>query len=139
MTLEGSLSVRLPISEAFRLFTAEGERDWVDGWEPVFPTPVADDAAVGTVFQTDHGGQPVTWVIVDRDGDRRIRYARVAAGRDAGTVEVRLAPAGAHTEVTVAYRLTALTPESGEWLRQFAARYPDLMRSWESAIAKSLR
>jgi hypothetical protein len=139
MSLEGSLSVPLPVSEAFQLFTARGERDWVDGWEPVFPTPVADDAAVGTVFQTDHGGQPATWVVVDRDGDRRIRYARVAAKRDAGTVEVRLVPAGRHTEVTVTYRLTALTPDSGKWLRDFAAHYPEMMQSWESAIAKSLR
>lgn len=138
MRLDGSFTVRLPASEAFRLFTARGERDWVDGWEPVFPTAVADDAMVGTVFLTDHGGQPVTWVVVDCDGDRRIRYARVAAGRDAGTVEVRLAPAGSHTEVAVTYVLTALTTESGDWLRKFAADYPHMMLSWESAIAKSL-
>ncbi|WP_433376666.1 SRPBCC family protein [Actinoplanes sp. CA-142083] len=138
MRLDGSLTVPLPVSEAFRLFTARGERDWVDGWEPVFPTPVDDDAEAGTVFLTDHGGQPVTWVVVDRDGDRRIRYARVAAGRDAGTVEVRLAPAGDHTEVAVTYVLTALTHGSGDWLTHFAADYPHMMQAWESAIAKSL-
>ena len=27
----------------FRLFTARGERDWVEGWDPVFPAP-ADEA-----------------------------------------------------------------------------------------------
>lgn len=136
MTFEGSFRVALPVSEAFRLFTARGERDWVDGWEPVFPTPVDDDAEVGTVFQTDHGGQSATWIVVDRDGDRRIRYARVAAGRDAGTVEVRLAPAGPHTEVTVTYQLTALPPKGDAWLRDFAAHYPDMMRAWETAVAK---
>lgn len=128
----------LPVPEAFRLFTARGERDWVEGWEPVFPTPVADDAVVGTVFLTDHGGQPVTWIVVDRDGDRGIRYARVAAGRDAGTVEVRLAPAGSQTRVEVTYVVTALEPAGGEWLREFEAAYPDMMRSWEAAIGKSL-
>ena len=139
MTLAGSLRVPLPVAEAFRLFTARGERDWVDGWEPVFPTPVADDAAVGTVFQTDHGGQQATWIVVDRDGDQRIRYARVAVGRDAGTVEVRLAAAGSHTEVTVTYELTALPPYGEDWLRDFAAHYPAMMRSWEAAIATFLR
>lgn len=138
MTLDGNLRVPLPVSEAFRLFTARGEQEWVDGWQPSFPTPVADDAAVGTVFQTDHGGQHVTWVVVDRDGDHRIRYARVAAGRDAGTVEVRLAPAGQHTEVTVTYQLTALTPAGDEWLRHFAAHYSDMMLAWEAAIGKVL-
>jgi hypothetical protein len=132
------LTVPLPVPEAFRLFTARGEGDWVEGWEPVFPTPVTDDAAVGTVFLTDHGGQPVTWIVVDRDGDRRIRYARVAAGRDAGTVEVRLAPDGSQTRVEVTYAVTALEPEGRAWLSDFAAAYPHMMRSWESAIAKSL-
>ncbi|SNY48647.1 SRPBCC family protein [Paractinoplanes atraurantiacus] len=138
MRLDGGFTLRLAVAEAFQLFTARGERDWVEGWEPVFPEAVADDAAVGTVFLTDHGGQPVTWVVVDREGDRRIRYARVAAGRDAGTVDVRLTPVDSLTEVTVTYELTALTPEGGEWLRKFAADYPDMMSSWESAIAKSL-
>jgi hypothetical protein len=139
MILRGRLSVPLPVSEAFRLFTARGERDWVDGWEPFFPAPVDDDAAVGTVFRTDHGGQHVTWVVVDRDGDRRIRYARVAAGRDAGTVDVRLAPSGAGAEVTVTYHLTALTPDGDHWLSDFAAHYPDMMRSWSAAIGDFLR
>ena len=73
-----------------------------------------------------------------RDGHRRIRYARVTAGRDAGTVEVTLAPARDDTEVTVTYRLTALTPEGAEWLGTFAAGYPAFLRSWESAITDFL-
>lgn len=139
MTLAGSLQVQLPISEAFQLFTAMGERDWVDGWHPHFPVPVEDDAAVGTVFRTDAHGEHVTWIVIDRDGDRRIRYARVAAGHDAGTVEVRLQPMNGHTEVTVIYRLTALTPDGDRWLRVFAAGYPEFLRSWETSIANFLR
>jgi hypothetical protein len=125
----------LPVAEAFRLFTAGGERDWVDGWEPVFPAPTEDDAAVGTVFQTSHGGQHVTWVVVDREGDRRIRYARVADDRDAGTVEVRLTPSAGHTDVTVHYRLTALSPAGEQWLSRFTAHYPVMMHEWRAAIS----
>jgi len=138
MTLTGTLRVPLPPDEAFRLFTARGERDWVDGWEPHFPDPVDDDAAVGTVFETGTGGHHATWIVTDRDGHLRIRYARVAAGRDAGTVEVTLAPSREDTEVTVTYQLTALTPGGAEWLRTFAAGYPEFLRSWESAIADFL-
>ena len=138
MTLQGTLNVRLPVHEAFRLFTATGERDWVDGWDPVFPGSVADDADVGTVFRTDHGGQAATWVVVDREGDSWIRYARVADGRDAGTVDVRLAPTGDHTAVTVTYRLTALTSDGERWLSDFVANYPEMLREWETAIANHL-
>jgi hypothetical protein len=80
MTLVGDLRVPLPVGEAFRLFTSIGEGDWVDGWHPHFPAPVVDDAAVGTVFHTDADGQQVTWIVIDRDGDRRIRYARWRPG-----------------------------------------------------------
>jgi hypothetical protein len=73
------------------------------------------------VFHTDSHGRRVTWIVIDRDGDRQIRYARVAAGGDAGTVEVRLRPVDEHTEVTVTYALTALTPDGDRWLRAFAA------------------
>jgi activator of Hsp90 ATPase-like protein len=139
MTLVGNLRVPLPVGQAFRLFTPMGERDWVDGWHPHFPMPVEDDAAVGTVFHTDGHGQHVTWIVVDRDGDRRIRYARVAAGRDAGTVEVRLQPVNGHTEVTVTYALTALTPDGNRWLRAFAAEYQGFLRSWETSILTFLR
>jgi hypothetical protein len=155
MTLVGSLRVALPPAEAFRLFTATGEREWVEGWEPAFPDPAvagtavgtavgtaadtagdtAGDTAVGTVFETDSAGHHATWIVIDHDGDRRIRYARVVTGRDAGTVEVRLAPDGDGTEVTVTYQLTALTPAGARWLDAFAAGYPAFLRSWEEALA----
>jgi hypothetical protein len=107
----------------------------VDGWEPSFPEDVEDDAAVGTVFVTEASGHHATWVVVDRDGDRRIRYARVVTGRDAGTVEVSLAPDGDGTSVTVTYQLTALTPTGEGWLAEFVDGYPEFMKSWERALA----
>ncbi|GAA0480968.1 hypothetical protein Ade02nite_56130 [Paractinoplanes deccanensis] len=134
MTLTGDFRVALPLAAAFRLFTARGERAWVEGWEPRFPLPIEDDAEVGTVFETDAGGQHITWIVIDRIGDRLIRYARVATGRDAGTVEVALAPSGSGSRVTVTYRLTPLTPEGGQWLAAFAADYANFLSSWESAI-----
>ncbi|MET0419209.1 MAG: SRPBCC domain-containing protein [Actinoplanes sp.] len=139
MTLVGSLHVPLLAEEAFRLFTATGERKWVDGWRPHFPVPVEDDAEVGTVFETDGDGYHVTWIVVDRDADRRIRYARVAAGRDAGTVEVELRPAGGETEVVVTYRLTPLGAGGERWLHGFAAEYEAFLSSWETAIGEYIR
>jgi polyketide cyclase/dehydrase/lipid transport protein len=139
MTLVGNLHVSLPVREAFRLFTARGEREWVDGWDPSFPDHVEDDASVGTVFVTAAGGHHATWVVVDRDGDRRIRYARVVTGRDAGTVEVELAPDGDGSAVTVTYQLTALTVAGKGWLDKFVDGYPEFMKSWETALAAHTR
>jgi hypothetical protein len=130
--LTGSLTVSLPPADAFRLFTARGEREWVAGWEPRFPTSTGDDAEPGTVFET---GSTTIWVVVDADPPHRIRYVRVTPGDSAGTVAVALAPAGAGSQVTVSYDLTALSAAGDQRLAEFAAGYAAFLRSWQEQIA----
>jgi hypothetical protein len=133
--LSGRLRVAAPPAEAFRLFTARGEQEWVPGWRPRFPAPTPDDTAPGTVFETSAHGRTTTWVVVERERGRFIRYARVVPGVTAGTVTVELAGAGGDSEVTVTYELTALAEPGEAELREFAAGYAEFLRSWETAIA----
>jgi hypothetical protein len=137
--LTGVVRVALPPAEAFRLFTPRGEQDWVPGWQPAFPAEAPDDTEPGTVFQTSaHGAHPTVWVVTDRQPGRRISYTRVTPGDRAGTVEVKLSPAGQHGEasdVEVSYQLTALSESAGDALREFADGYPAYLRSWQDAIS----
>lgn len=75
--LRGTVAVQVPPAEAIELFTPSGERRWAEGWDPSFPAPVADETEPGTVFETDAHGS-LTWVVVDRENGRRMRYAVVA-------------------------------------------------------------
>jgi hypothetical protein len=136
--LTGQLTVGLPPALAFPLFTALGEREWVEGWEPRFPIRADDDTAPGTVFETGTGDRTTTWVVLDRTAGRHIRYARVLPRVSAGTVEVTLDETPAGSDVTVHYDLTALTSESGRELDEFAAGYPGFLLSWQKAIAAAL-
>lgn len=136
--LTGHLTVPLPADEAFRLFTARGEQRWAPHWEPRFPAAVADDADPGTVFETTARGETTTWTVVDSAPPRHIRYARVTPHTSAGTVTVTLDEAGAHTEVTVTYELTALTDTAAVHLRQFAETYPTFLATWQNAITDTL-
>jgi hypothetical protein len=124
--------VALPPERAIRAFTALGEREWAPGWDPVFPAGEADEA--GTVFTTAAGGVPAIWVIFERT-PLTARYARVAPGVSAGTVEVALRPDGAHTVAEVAYALTALGPDAG--LDAFAAGYDEMLATWERLIGEA--
>jgi hypothetical protein len=133
--LTGRLRVALPPDEAFRLFTPRGEQDWAPGWKPRFPAPAADDTAPGTVFETHAHGHTATWVVVDRTWGQRVRYARVVSHTDAGTITVALEDADGHTDVTVAYELTALSEDGTQRLREFAAGYRAFLQSWQDAIA----
>jgi hypothetical protein len=136
--LTGRITVALPPAEAFRLFTPRGELDWAHGWQPRFPAPVLDDNEPGTVFETDAHGQHTTWLVTGREPGRRICYARVTPGEQAGIVTVTITGAGDYSEVEVCYQLTALTPAGGDKVREFADRYPAYLQSWQDAIAASL-
>lgn len=140
--LTGHITVDLPPGEAFRLFTPRGEQDWAHDWQPRFPVPVQDDAEPGTVFETHAHGRHTIWLVTSREPGRRISYARVTPGDQAGTVTVTVSPSGRRgdvSEVDVTYQLTALTPAAAGELREFAGRYPAYLRSWQEAIAAWLR
>jgi len=137
-------SVRLPpgYEPAWFLFTPRGEKLWADGWDPVFPAPADDDTEPGTVFETAHGEQRTTWVVCARETGQSVRYARIAHGRDAGTVTVTLDDGtgpGESRVATVEYDLTALSAEAAADLARFAAGYPQFLRHWEEAIAAATR
>jgi uncharacterized protein YndB with AHSA1/START domain len=133
--LAGSFELAVPPERAFALFTPLGERAWALGWEPWFPTPVTDDSAPGTVFQTDAHGRKGTWIVVQRTPPRGISYARVIDGQDAGTVTVELEPSAGGTSVHVTYDLTPLTDAGARHLDSFASSYAHYLESWQAAIA----
>jgi len=137
--LTGHIKVALPPAEAFRLFTPRGEQDWAHGWHPRFPAPTPDDAEPGTVFETSAHGQHTIWLVTGREAGKRISYARLTPGDQAGTVTVTVSPAGEHSEVEVTYELTGLTSLADHKLTEFADGYPAYLRSWEDAIAAFLR
>jgi hypothetical protein len=135
--LSHTISVPLPFEEAVRCFTPEGERSWIDGWDPLYPAGrelAGDDGdALDTVWLT----AGTTWVVTERTGDLR-RYARVAAGESAGTVTVGFAPDGERTAVEVTYALTALSEAGEEALDELAGHYPEHIDGWARAIADRL-
>jgi hypothetical protein len=134
-----TIGVPLRIPEAIALFTARGERDWVDGWEPEFPAGEPGEEDVGTVFVTASGGRPTYWVVVARTASG-VRYARTTPGLHAGTVDVRGRAADARsTRVDVTYDLTALGPAGTAELDRIAAGYPAQIQGWQHAIETALR
>ena len=136
--LTGRIQVALPPAEAFRLFTPRGERDWAHGWDPRFPSPTADDTEPGTVFETSAHSQHTIWLVTGREAGKRISYARVTPGDQAGTVTVTVSAAGQRSEVEVTYELTALTSLAEHKLAAFTDGYPAYLQSWQDAIAALL-
>ena len=135
-THEGSFHLALAPDRAFELFTPEGERRWVPGWDPL----MLGELGPGTIFLTDHDGEQTIWTILEADrGAGRLFYSRVSPGRRAGTVRVTLAPDGDGTSVTVAYDLTALGPDGEAAVASMAEMgFVAMLRRWEEMIGAAL-
>jgi len=130
----GSLHVEAPPRLALGLFTAPGERLWIDDWDPVVLS--GDGLHEGTVFVTAIH-QTTIWIVTDFDRvAHHARYARVAAGSRAGTVDVQVDSDGdAGSVVRVRYELTGLSDAGNEILRAFdEASYAEMMSAWEQMI-----
>lgn len=132
----GRLRVDAAPEHAFQLFTAPGEAFWIDDWDPEVLSG-GDGRARGAVFVTRVGGRDTYWIVVDYDPEAgHARYARIAPGTRAGTVEVAVRADGAGgSEVEVTYELTALTAEGDGELAAFDAQaYARMLGEWESMI-----
>ena len=70
-TFNGSLTLKLEPSEAFALFSPEGERLWVPGWQPELLYPQGADWTEGQVFRTREEFGDAVWVVSMLD---RVNY-----------------------------------------------------------------
>lgn len=136
VTHTGTLRVDAPPAHAFQLFTAPGEKLWIDGWDPKVLRG-GDGRPKGSVWVTNVDGDSAYWVVVDYDPEAlRARYARIAPTTRAGTVEVYARDDGnGATVVEVTYELTALTDKGQQQLADFDSdAYARMLAEWERMI-----
>jgi hypothetical protein len=137
-TRTGRFELALAADEAFKLFTAEGERLWVPGWAPEVLGRLPQ--ATGLVFLTGEGSELTIWTVIESDRSRRhARYSRVTPGSRAGLVEVRVEGEGQGCSVEVRYDLTALSPEGEIALEAYSkAGFAEMLQTWQRLIAEFL-
>ena len=144
MHVERTATFHLPIppERALPLFTPEGERDWVDGWDPIpLHAPGGSMSRAGAVFRTAAGGEETLWLVLGVDAAAGASdYVRVTPGNRMGSVHVRCrAAAGGGTEVEVTYRLTALGPEGETVLAGLGeVEYASMIDGWRQEIERHL-
>ena len=134
-----SFIVARPPEEALQLFTAEGERAWAPGWNPVYLYPPDGRTEEGMAFMTGEGAETTLWLMTRYDAARHeVQYARVTPASRMGTVTVACDPAGqGRTQVTVRYVLTALNEAGNAFLEKLGEKeYREFIETWKDAIGK---
>lgn len=139
VTQSSVIHVPAPVDRAFPLFEPLGEKSWARGWEPEMLYPASGVANVGTVFTTQHAGEPVKiWTIIAYEGEQaHITYVNVLPHAYTSRIDVRCEPDGTEaTSVCVTYTLTALTSHGNEYIEKFTEEhhYQAYISSWETAI-----
>ncbi|WP_233523416.1 SRPBCC family protein [Dyella solisilvae] len=126
-------------ARVFPLFTAVGEKEWADGWDP---KQLSGSEHRGSAFQTRHpDGQVTTWIVAEYDPVAgRVSYARLAEGSNIGLVDVRCTKDGNGSAIDVTYTLTGLGPKGEAFATTFTsdAHYAAMIDEWHHALMKAL-
>ncbi|MDE0523075.1 MAG: hypothetical protein OXH79_14080 [Boseongicola sp.] len=133
----GTVAMALSAEEAFPLFSAEGERRWVAGWNPRYVHPAEPGAGEGVIFQTvkkDLG--TATWVQTRHEpGAGLASFVYVLPDHHAAMVDVGVSPDGEDRSLaSVRYRMTSLSVDADNFVRAFAETFEHFMAQWAEAI-----
>lgn len=131
----------MPPDEAFKLFTAEGERDWVEAWHPVFlHSDEPETTSAGTVWETGQGETRTLWMCIDWLPPQRVRYARVMPTARFDLVEVEVESEGAGSVIAVTYTFTPLTDAAHAEVEAIDAEsFAKMIGEWPRHILGSRR
>lgn len=136
----GELTLPLPLGHVFPLFSSEGERAWVPGWDPDYLHPDHPSNAPGTLFRTSHSGETTYWLVLTYDpGQATARYSRFSPESRLGTVQVHChEEAPSQTRVSISYALTGITPAGNAVLAALTPeKFAAMLRDWQRAILHS--
>lgn len=159
---EHAFVVELPLAEAFVLFTPVGEKNWAEGWRPVFMSPEDADLREGSVFTVTSaaplGGDDVhsVWAVSRYAPPAAIEYRNVLIGLRATHIAVRCealaedagaatslptaSRARAHTRVTVRYVYHGLSEAGDAFIAQMTEeKFRAMIESWSAAVAEYWR
>ena len=141
-TFTGALEVEGPVGEVFALFSPQGERQWVPGWDPEFVHPSVSFWGAGQVFRTREESGEAVWVIAAlEDDEHQVEYYRVEPARYVAHITVRCRETAAgRTRVTTSYSFTGLSEAGNRIIAAMTpAEYEAKMARWQGWIERLRR
>jgi hypothetical protein len=144
-TRSHTFKVHLPLADAFTLFEPVGEKNWAEGFDPVFATPESSTLGDDSIFtvEASHGGvkHQTIWLITRYDrAAALVEYRAVYPGVRVARITVRCrASAESETTVEVTYRYTGLSADGDEYIAGMTeGKFGEFIETWNSAIGAYL-
>jgi hypothetical protein len=123
----------------FPLFSPEGERLWVPGWEydNIMGTTRLHEDDVFLTRSHDHAAAEAVWIVKKYDPEtRRVQFYKVEPNEKVGTISVRCDPLDPHsTRVEVTYTYLALSDSGNRFIENFSEKhYKDFIEEWKTLL-----
>ena len=128
-----------PIEALFPLFSPEGEKWWVPGWDYVNIMGTTD-LSEDYIFLTqshDHASTQAIWLVKRYDpAAYLVQYYKVEPEDKVGIVTVRcITQAADRTQVLVSYEYIALAEKGRHFIESFTAEaYQAFIAEWETLL-----
>ena len=136
-----SFMVDQPIHVLFPLFSAEGEKLWVPGWD-------YENISEGTdlhedyVFATkshDHAAADAIWIVKRYEPENYlVQFYKIEPGEKIGVIEVRcFEQSKSETKVQVTYEYIGLSKTGNEFVSSFSlSKHKEFIAEWETLLLK---
>ena len=123
----------------FPLFSPEGERLWVPGWEydNILGNTRLHEDYVFVTQSHDHAATGAVWIVKSYDPQNcRVQYYKIEPNEKVGIIAVRCDPLDAHsTRVEVTYTYVGLSKSGNRFIAQFSEKqYQDFIEEWKMLL-----
>lgn len=133
-------TIDIPISELFPLFSPEGEKEWVPGWEyqNLMGTIELSEDYVFLTKSHSHGTAEAIWLVkkFERD-DHIVEFYKVEPGDKVGLVKIICSETSpAKTTVNVTYKYVALSMTGERFISGLTkGAYDEFIDEWETLLS----
>lgn len=123
----------------FPLFSPEGEKLWVPGWEyeNIMGTTTLHEDYVFLTESHDHAAGAAVWIVKHYDPEvYRVQYYKIEPGEKVGIVTVVCTPLNdSSTRVDVTYTYTGLSERGNRFIANFTKEdYEDFITEWKELL-----
>lgn len=130
----------LPAGELFPLFSPEGEKYWVPGWdyENVMGTTDLSEDYVFLTQKHDYGSADAIWIVKKYDPKSHfVQFYKIEPEYKIGIVTVKCSEVESlKTKVQVTYRYLALSVAGEEFIAGFNERvYEEFIGEWHKLLS----
>ena len=131
----------VPVTDLFPLFSPEGEKLWVPGWDyqNVMGTTELSEDYVFLTGTHDHNAQKAIWIVKRYEPNVHfVQFYRVEPEEKVGVVTVVCTELEmGRTKVQVTYKYIALSPAGEKFISSFnEGFYEEFINEWETLLLR---